>query len=214
MRTSRPAAIVFQSALCFCLSPLLAAQAMVADVNRIESSDTIYVVGSTEVPLRLEQDVSSASAHKGDRVRLTLSKDLLVDGKPVAPAGSIFYAKVSRVRHRTSRHSGSIRFSNAELNLGNGKRIRLAADDPSDKIGASGIPFLVIGAVTVGPLILATLPISLSYLLAHDVSEHKNDSHAGAAKAERADRQFSSGEVLIYYADHDVLARRLSDHAN
>jgi hypothetical protein len=221
MRTIRnnSAIKVLQYALYVCLSPLLAAQeislpsppdaaqTVSPTPNTLTASNTTFVYKFAQVSLRLEQSVSSASTHKGDRIRFTLVKNLAVDGKLVVPAGTSFYATVSHVRPKNRHRSGDLKFSDADLDLGNGQRVRLT-ENRHDKFDPGVIPVVILGAVTLVPITVALLPIQLPYLLIHDIREHQDGGAARATKPPPVDQVFSEGEVFTYYADHDTLAHQ------
>jgi hypothetical protein len=82
---------ISQSALCLLLSPLLVAQQNTRLTNLQLGKDT-------EIHLRLDQDVSSASVREGDRVRYVVVDDVLVDGVVVIPAGAAAYQRVTLVQ--------------------------------------------------------------------------------------------------------------------
>jgi hypothetical protein len=77
-----------QAALCFVLSPLLVAQQIAA------TSATVRLPKDTEVDLKLDQDVSSATIHEGEQVRYVVVDDVAVDGVIVIPTGTAVYEKV------------------------------------------------------------------------------------------------------------------------
>lgn len=79
------------SALCFLLPPLLVAQQN-AQLTRLRLEK------DTEIHLRLDQDVSSASVREGDRVRYVVVDDVLADGVVVIPAGATAYQRVTLVQ--------------------------------------------------------------------------------------------------------------------
>ena len=211
-------------ALCLCLSPLLAAQetvhpalpdadlevprALIAPRSSETLPRTINLQAPKEVVLRLEQSVSSSTAHKGDRIRFTALNDFSPDRKVLIPAGTALYSTVSSVRPKTSHRSGDVKFSDPEFVLGNGQRIRLTTNDGDELSGPGAIPVIVVGAITLGPLVAATSPIWLSNLLIHDVREHRLGSLAHYQKPDPADKELSKGEVLNYYTRGDSRARR------
>jgi len=224
---------ILQAALCLCLSQHLAAQ----EAEQPTLTDVVQQVSSTpgtltasdsppldgfadkipiqafaaQVPLRLEQELSSASAHKGDRIRLTTLKSLSVDGNVVAPAGTAFFTTVSQVRSKTHYRSGEVKLSDATLDLGNGKRLRLAESDPKNRLTAKDIPgtiaFIIVGAATLVPITVALLPVQLPYLLVHKIHEDRLARTAHAAKPETVDKHLAEGEVFIYYTDRNTVTQ-------
>jgi hypothetical protein len=161
--------------------------------------DTISLVGFRQVPVRLEQPVSSASAHKGDRIRFTLVKNLSVDGRLVAPAGSALYASVSHVRAKNRHRSGKVEFSAAVLDTGTGESVRFTAGDPADE---GSIPVLILEVVILGPVVVALLPIELPYWLFYAIRDHRYGGTARAAKPVPEDQILAEGQIFMYYADH------------
>ena len=171
--------------------------------------ERISIDGLAKMPLRLEERVSSGTAHKGDPVRFILLRDLVVDGKVVMPSGAAFSATVSRVRPKTPERSGSVKLAKPSLVLGNGMRVQLEKDNPEEKAGLTSIPFYTVGAITIGPLVLATAPIWIPELVIHDIREQRLKSKAHRSKPEPVDQEFSEGDVFIYYADIHSLTRKL-----
>lgn len=136
---------MLQSALCICLSPLLAAQQVsepapsapaVKAAHPSAPSGTVRIPAYTPVNLRLEQRVSSADAHVGDRVCFTLVNDLAANGRVVAPAGTSLFATVRHVHPKSKTRNGYVRLSGPELDLGLGQRIRFtdATSDVADDV--------------------------------------------------------------------------------
>jgi len=80
---------ILQSVLCICLSPLLVAQQTAA------TSTTVRLLKGTDIHLKLDQDLSSATVHKGDNVRYVVVDDVNVGGMVAIPAGTAVYRKVA-----------------------------------------------------------------------------------------------------------------------
>ena len=119
-----------QSALCLSLMPLLVAQQggltlppKTATVNTAEAS-AIMLHKGTEISLQIAQDINSKSAKVGDTVRFSLSANLAVDGKVIAPAGTPCIASVSSVRQKNVKHDGDIRISDIRMDV-SGQLVRL-----------------------------------------------------------------------------------------
>jgi hypothetical protein len=214
------AARILQFTFCLGFSPLLAAQ----QVSQLSSSDAVKsvspveipleasgpmsILGATQVPLVLDQPVSSATAYKGDRIRFKLVNNLSVNSKLVVPAGTAFYATVTHVRPKTANRSGDLKFSNPELDLGNGQRFRLTKNDPQESLGAGAIPVLIVGVVTIGPLVVVTSPIWLTKLAIDKIHGRQFRALAQEPKPETVDKEFSEGEEFNYYADRHALTRQ------
>lgn len=199
-------------ALLLCLSPPLAAQdgsPALASVDQLSfapvtpvSAEVLPLGGLGRATLRLEQSVSSASAHRGDRIRFTLENDLYVANRgEVASAGTSVYATVAHVRPKTHQRSGNLQFSDPEIVLSNGKRIRLTKTDPQDRFGVGAIPVVIVAAVTLGPLVVVTSPISLTELLIHRIHERHVERLGQTTKPPPVEREFSEGDVVCYYAN-------------
>ena len=88
-------------------------------------------------------------------------------------------------------------------------RVQLEKDNPEEKAGLTSIPFYTVGAITIGPLVLATAPIWITELVIHDIREQRLKSKAHRSKPEPVDQEFSEGDVFIYYADIHSLTRKL-----
>ena len=211
-------------ALCLCVSPLLVAQqasqsslphavrAVPPTQDTSKASDTISVYpispqAPNQVVLRLEQPVSSASAHKGDRIRFTALNDFSPNRKVVIPSGTTLYSTVSYVRPKTIHRSGDLKFSDPAVDLGNGQRIRLTTNDGDEMWGPGAIPVILVGAVTIGPLVVATSPIWLTEMVIHDVREQRSRALAHSPKPDPVDKYLSRGEVLNYYTRNDSQLR-------
>src|SRR5579863_4241179 len=132
--------------LCLCVTPLLVAQqthqstlpgavlAAPSTQDNSTASDTtvvrpISLQAPNQVVLRLEQSVSSASAHTGDRIRFTALNDFSPNRRVVITSGTTLYSTLSYVRPKTRYRSGDLKFSDPEVDLGNGQRIRLTTND-------------------------------------------------------------------------------------
>lgn len=206
-----------QMALCICLSPVLAAQETTepqrapADAQTAVPSPTmVRLAVDTQITLRLDQDVSSADAKVGDRVRFALAEDLTAEGRMVAPAGAFCYAVVRKARQQDSKSDGYLEFSDAELDLGHGQVIRFTDTRLHDRRTAraitivapvAGLPLLAIGNAV-------SLPINLA-LVAHDALHSHTapgtNQRSTAAKApQRQDDVHPRGSLSHYYVRNTV----------
>jgi hypothetical protein len=198
-----------QSGFCLFLLPMLAAQQATQPTMPIETtpaiaaqqplavSDRIRIPMYTRVDLRLEQRLSSADSKVGDRIRFTLVNDLVVKGRVVALAGSTCYAAVKRVRPRTGEKNGSVRFSDPELDLGNGQRIRLT-NSPDDLGG--DVEFLV-EAVVAGAI---SAPIWVPVLLYVEISDAFKSHRAPAKRINTADFDLPAGRRILLVTRREV----------
>ena len=84
--------ITISAAFCLALAPLLVAQ------QTVTNSTKVRLPKNTIFHLRLDQDVSSATAKKGDKVRYVLTDDIAANDAVVIPAGTAVYQQISNVR--------------------------------------------------------------------------------------------------------------------
>ncbi len=206
-----------ESALfCLCLSPLLVAQhvnqpvmpdeprpALEAPQTEVPASSVrVRIPMYTRVDLQLEQRISSADAHVGDRVRFTLVNDLAVKGRVVAQAGTSCYATIKGVRPRSDKKNGSVKLSDPELDLGHGKRIRLTdmAPDAGDDVEMA-VAFLTAAAIS--------SPIWVPELLFESISSafrpHPSVTHA--KRPDPADYVIPEGRHLVFVTQRAVRIR-------
>jgi hypothetical protein len=224
MIKSNSAIRFLQYALCLCVFPQLLAQqasqpsllevrlALPSAQGESKASDTIVsrpisLQAPNQAVLRLEQPVSSASVHKGDRIRFTALNSFSPDRKVVIPAGATLHSTVTYVRPKTAYRSGDFKFSDPEFVIGNGQRIRLTTNHGDELIGPGAIPVIVVGAVTLGPLVVVTSPIWVTNLLIHDIREQRARSLAHVPKPDPVDKCLSKGQVLNYYTRNDSRIR-------
>ena len=196
-----------------CLPQTLVAQeptqpATTETLVMISPTDSIEVRGYVQVPLRLEKAVSSASAHRGDHIRLILQKSLTLDGKVVAIAGTAFDAEVASVRSKAAERPGKLDLSDAQFTQSNGKKILLRRHDPQSRLGPSSIPAITLEVVLLVPLIVALLPVQVPYLLYKKRHEPQQKLTVRSPKPEPEDITFEAGDIVNYYADRVDLMRR------
>jgi hypothetical protein len=85
--------------------------------------EPIVIPAGTSIAVRLQNAVSSASAHPGDTFDAVLVNPLVIDGKTVAPAGAPATGRVVAVRNSGRLHdSGYIRLALATVEV-NGKQV-------------------------------------------------------------------------------------------
>jgi hypothetical protein len=136
---------LLQSVLCVTLCPLLVAQQATtgsqqqpvpqphhpAAATTPAQPQTIRIPKDTEIELVALEPVSSATATKGQLVRLAVAKDLMVNGLAVIPRGALATGSVTGL-HKAApgKKDGSIRVSRITLTLGDGRRVKLK-DCPS-----------------------------------------------------------------------------------
>lgn len=85
----------------------------------------VTVPAGTAVAVRLQQPVSSASAHAGDEFDAVLDEDIVVNGQTVVPKGAAIVGRVVAARHSGRMHnSGYLRLTLASVEIG-GKQVPL-----------------------------------------------------------------------------------------
>jgi hypothetical protein len=94
----------------------------------IPSSGALVIAGGTPVKLQLAQTISSAHAHRGDRVDFVVVEDVTVGGLPVIRAGSIAWGSVLKVKgKRFLGLGGKVIIKLDSVVLVTGDRVRLHA---------------------------------------------------------------------------------------
>jgi len=166
---------LLQSALCFILCPLLGAQQVPEAGGTFESPQNpkpapaagapyplpefITIPKDTEIEMISLEAVSSATATKGQLVRLAVAKDVLVKNLVVIPKGTPATGVVSRLTKGVpGKRNGYLQVVPRILFLNNGKTITLR-ESRSGEFGCDPIgpcwamytflaPFLLIGLVS------------------------------------------------------------------
>ena len=95
----------------------------------------------TPVRVRLEDDLSSATAQEGQKVALTVVDDVAIGGSVVIPAGATVLGHVTEAVPRKLGRNGKLDFSVESLTAGDGEAIRLrySRDQKSTNTLAKGI---------------------------------------------------------------------------
>jgi hypothetical protein len=135
------------SMLCLILCPLLVAQQATGNAQSPTAPDlasatnpkvaTITLPRKTVVQLALQETVSSATAKKGQTVRLAVKEDVVVNGTVVILRGSPASGQVTSVRKAVhGKVDGSIRIQPISLTLPDGSSIQLReySDDGGDGV--------------------------------------------------------------------------------
>jgi hypothetical protein len=112
-----------------------AGAAPAAPVRTVAESFT--VPQGTLVVVRLATDVSSATAHVGDRVQGFLDQDLAADGRLVAPRGAKVYGVVSEV-DAAGKMKGQASLSVTLTDMQIGGRVISVRTQPLSKTGGTG----------------------------------------------------------------------------
>jgi hypothetical protein len=162
---------LLQSTLCLILCPLLAAQQVAPPAPPADApqnalprplSDFITIPQYTKIELISLEDVSSATATKGQFVRLAVANDVLVNGMIVIPKGTLASGVVSYViKGAPGKRDGYLSVDPRIIFLNNGKTIKV-----SGTIGNDFGPFLA--------------PLMLMIWIAMAVDKvHKNNKSLG-----------------------------------
>jgi hypothetical protein len=131
---------LFQSALCLILCPLLAAQQVAPPAGAPQSStpapataaprplpEFITIPKDTKIDFVSLEEVSSATAIKGQLVRFAMANDVLVNGLVVIPKGTLASGVVTHVTKGVPGiRDGSLWVSPRIIFLNNGKTIKVS----------------------------------------------------------------------------------------
>lgn len=105
----------------------------------------------TPVATRILETLSSRTARQGDRFRIAVLKDVLVDGLVVIPAGTPGYGEVRRVKEKGMMgKSGKLEIVPLFLELGGA---RIALDGVSRDKGGSNLAPVLLGWPLAGPAV-------------------------------------------------------------
>jgi hypothetical protein len=89
--------------------------------------NSITIPAGTPVSVRLQQSVSSASAHAGDSFDAVLDEPLVINGQTVAPRGAAATGKVVQAKQSGRLHdSGYLRLTLSSIDI-NGKQVPVQA---------------------------------------------------------------------------------------
>jgi hypothetical protein len=192
------------------LSPLLVAQ------GAASPSHFVVLKQDTKVPLKLVNDLSSATASKGQKVQFTLVDDLVANDRVVASKGSevdIQITHVGRARWNntcTVIEDGWIQFGQPTIRLGLEAPIPL--DEETKQVRASddsrGFPWGLVLFAPVEAPIIAVLSIKGA---AENVGHHP-PSPSPPAGCPVKEFEMKQGAISDYYVKHDVklLAERFA----
>ncbi|HVU48421.1 MAG TPA: hypothetical protein VHD85_19985 [Terracidiphilus sp.] len=127
------------AALCIVLAPLLAAQQTAGTAatplggKPASAPQSVTLARGQEVYLVLLEDISSATAIKGQRVRMAVAEDVIVDGKIVIPKGEMVEGKVSHLTKAISgKRNGYVRVRPLDLTLNGGVQLKLSDYPPGE----------------------------------------------------------------------------------
>src|ERR1035438_3625804 len=174
---------LLQSALCFVLCPLLVAGQTASSGQSPTAPDlasatqqkvaTITLPRKTVVELALLETVSSATAQKGQAVKLIVKKDVVVDWTVVIPRGTPASGRVISVRKAVlGKIDGSIRIQPISLTLSDGSSIELRgytyADDGGDGVCEGFVSCLALNVIVVS----ISLPLVVAFWVASPFQRH------------------------------------------
>jgi hypothetical protein len=123
-----------QSALCLVLSPLLVAQSPeIGATSPGTANQSISIPKGTAVNVVTLETVSSATAKRGQRVRMAVNQEVSVDGIIVIPAGTPVVGEVTHVRRAIpNKKDGYVVIRPVYLNLASGARLNLREYPPGE----------------------------------------------------------------------------------
>jgi hypothetical protein len=177
--------LTIQAVLCVALCPLLVAQQTTSGEQSPTTPDlasagqpkvaAITIPRKTVVELALLETVSSATAQKGQAVRLVVKKDVVVNGTVVIPRGTPASGLVTFVRKGVAGKSdGSLRVKPLGLILPDGSSIELRGytynDDDADGVCEGFVSCLGLNVIVVS--------ISLPFAIAYSVTSLFQRHHA------------------------------------
>jgi hypothetical protein len=165
---------LLQSTLCLILCPLLAAQQVApptapadAPQNLVPTPTTakprpmpefITIPGNTEIEFISLENVSSATATKGQSVRLAVAKDVLVKGLVVIPKGTLATGVVSQLTKGVPGKRDGYLLITPRLILNNGKTIKMQDySDWNTDFGPAWFMYTFLGPIFLPILILSKL---------------------------------------------------------
>jgi hypothetical protein len=155
--------------------------------NAAEPSSGIALPDGTPVTVRLNQTVSSAHAHPGDRLQFVVSQDVKADGFTAIPAGSTATGTIVAVKHkRLLGMGGSVVFKLDSVKLANGQVAPLQAR--TEVKGRGHTKIMAAAMLATGLIFWPATPV---FLLAHG-----DDCTA------------LKGTELTGHLEHDVLVQR------
>jgi hypothetical protein len=131
----------------------------------LPSSAELVIADGTPVKLQLEQTISSAHAHKGDRLDFVVTEDVTAGGFTVIRAGTMASGSVVKVQgRRILGLGGNVIIKLDSVELVTGERIRLHARRRFK--GVSHTKLMAEGMLLAGLIYLPAAPV---FLLSHGV---------------------------------------------
>ncbi len=120
------------SALCLAFSPLLVAQQAASPIEApTNMSKPVVLPKGTEVVFALLESVSTATATKGQKVRLVVARDVEVNGLVAIPKGTPATGEVTHLRKVIAgKRDGSFNIKPISLTLTGGEQLELREHPP------------------------------------------------------------------------------------
>jgi hypothetical protein len=147
--------------------PLTALSSSAQTLASVPSSPhkSVRIGSENSFEMVLDEPLSSATAKKGQTVRMTLKEPWVAEGHFIAPAGSTAVGTVHRVEHAIpGKRNGRVVITSGSIHLPSGKsiplNIQMSDGEECDDIG----PCLLVGAlfaIVESPLLAIELPVLL-----------------------------------------------------
>lgn len=185
-----------QGALCLCLSPFLVAQQPIGNGLGQTATANAPIVQTHARPLEIPrktivrlvplESVSSATAYKGQLVRLAVKENVILNGSIIIPKGTLASGVISDLRKAIpGKRDGDLSIKPVSLTLPDGSLIALHEhfDTGGDEV-CEGF----VGCLPVAAIVVATFPIAVAFYIAswfprHHASESGNDVMIGPCQA-------------------------------
>jgi hypothetical protein len=163
---------LFASALCIALPPLLVAQQASEAPGRLEDAlapapgPKAIVPKHMEIRLILMETLSSATASKGQSVRMAVGQDVSVNGVVVIPKGTPAIGVIGFVRKAVpGKKDGEVSIKPISVNLPNSRPIALRRynGSESDALGEALFPIL--------PICFVVMLVAIPFHRKHETGE-------------------------------------------
>ena len=134
------------------------------------AQDTATLPKDTEVATIILETVSSATARKGQVVRLAVAKDIMIDGRIVIPKGTSATGVIARLQKGIlGTRDGYLDVRPVAVTLAEGTRVKLkeypTGQDSCGDLGPCwAFPLFV---VAISPFVIAALPVAAVVALFH-----------------------------------------------
>lgn len=123
----------------------------------LDATEAITLPKGTRIALELQQNIKSSRARTNDQVRLTVVKDVVVDGKVVIKAGAFADGRLTQVRRKGwFGRSGLVALDITGVYAIDGQRVtleevpRIYEEEGRTGLSLSGIGGIAIAAVSLG----------------------------------------------------------------